>query len=507
MKIAFVCPQRHVDAIHEPPRGGIQIGPVLMASLLAERGHDVHYMDESVRDGGWHRRSLSIRRLRAGNRTINEESCERTWDDLHAEKMTDFRSMSPQAFLEKWSAFKEDGGVERVIARIGVPEEETIERLRTLGIEAVGIPLAPSANYLTATSLGQRIKRELPHVRVVMGGQHITADPEGFVRDNPWADHVASGDAITTIEALVSGRVPDKIVSGGFQTMDKYPLMNCRLFADAGYTTPPTHNFPSGLRSIDWMASRGCFRDCAFCFAGRKEQAVTQSSWDRIRAQLDHFVANGVQELVLQDDAVLYRAKEFFLPLLGEMKCRGLSWSDNGGVEFESFTQDVADAIVAYNSDPRPGRCVSLYVPFNPRLWNAKESSARSMTMKYEQRLESLARVRAAGVYVFTSLIVGTPDQTQVMFAEDIATSRTLIERGYLDSALPLSATMLPGTEWHRRNGHNIVHPGDWAGYNLFSTHHRTEHMNPREIEECMIRCVRELADVQHIMPWQCAFA
>lgn len=506
MNIAFVCPNRQVDAIHEPPRGGVQIGPILMASLLKEKGHEVHYMDESVRAGGWHRRSLSIRTLRAGSRGIQEKAHDRTWEEVQAEKMADFRSMSPADFLKKWSAFKDDCFVERIIARIGVPEKETIERLRILGVEAVGIPLAASANYLAATSLGRRIKLELPHVRVVMGGQHITADPEGFVRENPWVDHVAAGDAITTIEDMMAGRLTSKIVKGGFQTMAEYPIMNCDLFADAGYSTPPTHNYPSGLKSVDWMASRGCYRDCAFCFAGRKEQTVTQSSWDKIRAQLDHFVASGIQELVLQDDAVLFRAKTFFLPLLKEMKSRGLSWSDNGGVEFESFSNEIAEAIIAYN-DGGPGKCISLYVPFNPRSWNENINSAGSMTARYENSLENLRRVRKADVYVLTSLIVGTPDQTHAMFTEDVAASRKLIVDGYLDSALPLSATMLPGTEWFTRNGHNIVHPDDWTGYNLFSTHHSTDHMTPREIEECMIRCVQELADVQKIGAWQCAFA
>lgn len=507
MRIAFVHAQRAIDAIHEPARGGIQIGPVLMGSLLAEKGHEVHYLDESVRGSSWDRRAMSVRRLAPLVRGIWERPFDGTWKDAQDEKMADFRGMTPAEFVAKWSAFKADGSVERIVARIGVPEDETIEYLRGLRPDVVGIPLAPSANYLSATSLGRRIKRELPGIRVVMGGQHITADPETFVRDNPWVDYVAAGDAITTIEAMIDGSHKGKIVQGGFQTMDRYPMMNCDLFAGAGYPERPTHSYPSGLRSVDWMASRGCYRDCAFCFAGRKEQAVTQSTWDRIRAQLDHFVSRGIQEVVLQDDAVLYQSKRFFLPLLEEMKARGLSFSDNGGVEFESFGEEVTDAIVRYNADPRPGRCVALYVPFNPRGWNKMSTAAGSMVRRYHQNLENLARARAAGVYVFTSLIVGTPDQTRAMFDEDLDVVRGLIVDGYLDAALPLSATMLPGTDWHASNGHNIVHPDDWVGYNLFSTHHRTDHMSPRDIEECMVRAVQFLSDVQTIGPWQCAYA
>ncbi len=500
MNVAFVSPQRQVDAIHEPPRGGVQIGPALMASLL-----NGYYLDESVRNGGWQRRELCVRTLWPGERGIHETPLNRTWGEVHEEKMYDFHKLSSTDFIRKYSAFREDGRVQRIIARIGIPEEETIQHLRDLRVEAVGIPLAASANYLAATSLGRRIKRELG-IRVVMGGQHITADPEQFVRDNPWVDHVAQGDAITTIEDMMAGRATSKIVKGGFQKMEEYPIMNCELLADAGYSTPPTHNYPSGLKSIDWMASRGCYRHCEFCFAGRPEQKVTQSGWDKIRQQLDHFVAYGYQEIVLQDDAILSRPKEFFIPLLGEMKQRGLSWSDNGGVEFESLSDEVTAAIMAYN-DGGSGECFSLYVPFNPRQGNEKQSSAGSMTTKYENSKENLKKLRSAGVYVLTSIMVGTPDQTHETFAEDMAASRKLIVDGYLDSALPLSATMLPGTRWFERNGHNIVHQDDWAGYNLFSTHHNTNDMTARKIEEGMVRWVKESGDVQTIEAWQCAFA
>ncbi len=506
-RVAFVHAARHVDAIWEPPRCGVQLGPLLMASLLRERGHEVVYLDESVRDESWDKRAMSIRRLHPGQRGIEEVPYDRTWEELQHEKMHDFRTMDARAFVDKWSVFKSDGSVERYMARVGISEDETIQHLRSLRLDVVGIPLAPSANYLSATSLGRRIKRELPGVKVVMGGQHITANPESFVRDNPWVDHVTEGDAITTIEKLVEGRYLTKIVPGGFQPMEEYPLMDCSLFANAGYSQPPNHNFPSGLKCVDWMASRGCYRDCAFCFAGRKEQVVTQSGWSRIRTQLDHFIAHSFEEIVLQDDAILYQAKKFFLPLIEEMKQRGLSFSDNGGIEFESFTSEIAAAIESYNADPRPGRCVSLYVPFNPRGWNEKATAAGSMIKRYHKHLENLTRARAAGVYVFTSLIVGTPDQTRESFEEDLAVLRGLIQAGYLDSALPLSATMLPGTEWYTRNGHNIIHPDDWMGFNLFSTHHRTDHLSPRDIEECMVHAVQALSDVQAIAAWQCAFA
>jgi hypothetical protein len=45
---------------------------------------------------------------------------------------------------------------------------------------------------------------------------------------------------------------------------------------------------------------------------------------------------------------------------------------------------------------------------------------------------------------VFTSAIIGTPEQDLHAFEEELATDKSLIEEGYIDSALSLSATMLP---------------------------------------------------------------
>ncbi len=150
----------------------------------------------------------------------------------------------------------------------------------------------------------------------------------------------------------------------------------------------------------------------------------------------------------------------------------------------------------------------SLYVPFNPRTWNKTESAAKSMSERYHHNLDNLKRLRQeAGIYVFTSAIIGTPEQTMQDFKEELATDRRLIEEGYIDAALCLSATMLPGTKWFDSNGHNIVNKNDYPGYSLFATHHKTDHLEARDIEECMVKWTKELNEVQKTYDWGTAFA
>jgi len=183
-----------------------------------------------------------------------------------------------------------------------------------------------------------------------------------------------------------------------------------------------------------------------------------------------------------------------------------LYWQNNGGVEFEALDDFVTEQLIEYNRTGE-GRVTALYVPFNPRGWNNDGSAAKTMSGRYPKNLENLKRLREeGGIYVFTSAIIGTPEQTRETFEEELATDRKLIQEGYLDAALCLSATMLPGTKWYESNGYNIVNKRDYEGYSLFTTHHRTEHLEPKEIEELMITWTKGLDDVQKTYSWGTAF-
>ena len=479
-----------------------------MASLLKGLGHQVWYLDEIVRDGGLGIRSLSVRRLTGSSFT--EDPVEMTPEEYQRKKMEDYRNMSSEEFARKYSAFKHEGKIERIIVRIGHVESETLAEIERIAPDVVGIPLIATANYLPATKLAQAIKERWPHVKVVMGGQHISSDPEGFLAENPAVDQVVTGDAISVIAGIVDGVITDRIVHGGFQEMSQFPLLDPTVIEDTGYPVIPTYTFPtSGRKSVDFMFSRGCFRTCEFCVAGCQKTHVTATGYEELEHQLQILKEHGIEELVVQDDAFLWdrhHVEEHLPKILALMKKYGFYWQDNGGLDFEGLTDFVTDQLIHYNS-AGVGRCTALYIPFNPRGWNKDESAAASMTRRYHRNMENLKRLREAGIYIFTSSIIGTPEQTPESFREELAADRMLIEEGYLDCALPLSATMLPGTVWYAKNGQNIVSKEDYPGYSLFSTHHRTEHLEPQDIERMMVEWLKGLEDVQEVYSWGSAFA
>ncbi|MBT6955718.1 radical SAM protein [archaeon] len=507
-KVMFVKPHLETDAVWDPIRTCPYIGAWYMTSGLKERGHDVKYLDEVTRNNGLENRTLFRRDMINGETT--ETPVETSYEDFQAQKMADYRSMTPESFVDKYSAFGEDGEISRTMVRTGNDLEDTLNDIGDMNPDVVGIPLIATANYIPATKLGRAIKDRFPDVKVVFGGQHISADPEGFLRDNDYVDQVVSGDAISAMTDIAEGRNNDKIVYGGFRNFDEFPLLDPSIIEGNDYPDEPIHTYPTdGRKSVDYMFSKGCFRRCDFCVAGSQEgNHVTPIDYDMVDEQLRIFKKNGIEELVIQDDAYLWdknHVREHLPKLLGLMKKHGMYWQNNGGMEFEMMDDFVTEEILKYNSSGE-GRATSLYVPFNPRTWNKGQSVSGTMSERYHANLDNLKKLKDAGVFVFTSGIIGTPEQTRETIDEDIEMNKKLIEEGYLSSALSLSATMLPATKWYDSNGHNIVDKEDYAGFSLFTTHHSTPHMSPRDIETSMIRWSQELDKVQTTYKWGTGF-
>jgi len=506
--VMLIKPALETDAVMDPVRTCSYLGMWHLASLLKEKGHKVRYLDEVIRDNGLTKQNLFERKIEGD--IVTEEDINCSTEKYLKQKKEDYHNLSPNKFVEKYSVFS-DNVISRTMIRTGNSIEETLKEVEKEQPDVVGIPLIATANYKPATELAKKIKEKLPDTKIIFGGQHITAEAEKFLVENLYVDQIITGDAINVIEDVIEGKIKDRIVYGGFQTMDKFPILDPEILEENEYPIDPTYTYSTdGRKSVDFMFSKGCFRKCDFCVAGSQEgNKVTSTEYKKLDKQLEMFKEHGIEELVIQDDAFLWdkrHVKDYLPKILGLMKKHGMYWQNNGGVEFEALDDFVTEKLIEYNKSGE-GKVTSLYVPFNPRQWNKKESASKSMSNKYHKNLENLKRLReGGGIYIFTSAIIGTPEQTKEMFEEELDTDRELIQEGYIDAALCLSATMLPGTKWYKSNGHNIVNKEDHAGYSLFATHHRTEHLEPKEIEELMITWMKGLDDVQGTYHWGTAF-
>jgi len=507
-KIIFVKPALEVDAVFDPIRSTIYLGIWYLASLLKEKGHQVWLLDEVSRNNGMEKRLLYQRKVVGSD--ITEVSLEKTPEEFQRQKMRDFQNLSSEEFVKKYSAFKDDGSICRNILRIGNSIEETLVKIKEIQPDFVGIPLIASANYLPAVRMGNAIKNEFPLVKIIFGGQHVSAEPARFLEENPWIDYLITGDAISVIDDIIEGKIAEKIVNGGFEVMKQFPFLDPSIIKDCEYDREPNYAFSSsGRKTVDYMFSKGCFRHCEFCMAGcQKGNHVTCIDYQKVDKQLEIFKESGIEEIIVQDDAFIFKPKTHLVEILRLMKKHGFYWQNNGGIDFELLDDFVTDQFIRYNKIGK-GRITALYIPFNPRLWNKGQSAAESMVEKHRKNFENLKRLREEGkIFVFTSEIVGTPEQTMEILEHDITLHKDMIQKGYLDAVYTLVATLLPGTKWNTDNHEKIINEKDYPGYSLFTVHHKTKNItDPRTLEEIIIKRAKELNKVQKSYHWGSPFS
>ncbi len=498
-KITFIKPNLETDAVRDPIRTCSYLWIWYMASLLETLWHEVKYMDEIVRNNGLKKQELYKRKLT--NNEIVDTKLDISVEDFQKQKMEDVKNLSSENFIKKYWAFK-DNSVERIIIKTGNSIEETLQEIEKNNPDIVGIPLIATANYISTTKLAREIKNRFPNIKLITWWQHISAWAKEFLDKNAEFDHVVLWDAIDVIWRIASWEQFEKIIYWWFQELDKFPILNPKLLDDTEYPLDPTYTYPTNWRkSVDFMFSKWCFRKCEFCVAWSQENNhVTVTDYDKIEEQLKIFKDNWVQELVIQDDAFLWEKKnikEHLPKILSLMKKYWFHWQNNWWMDFEWMDDFVTDCLINYNKEWE-WKVTALYIPFNPRTRNKEESASKSMTQRYHKNMENLKRLREKWwIYVFTSAIIGTPEQDLCAFEEELKTDKFLIENGYIDSALALSATMLPWTKWFNENKDNIVNLEDYPGYSLFTTHHRTKNFTPTQIEELMVRWNKELFWIQ----------
>ncbi|MDD2758158.1 MAG: cobalamin-dependent protein [Patescibacteria group bacterium] len=508
-RIMFIKPAVVTDAVFDPIRSTIHLGMWYLASELKAKGHDVRYLDEVVRNGGLDKHRMFKRTVTKEG--ITDEELDINYDEFEKEKMTDFNSLSPEEFIKKYGTEFGENSVTRVLARTGNPLEETLHEIEMYKPDFVGIPLIATANYLSVVELGKAIKEKFPEIKIIIGGQHISVEAKEFSKENPWADHLITGDAVGIIDKVIEAKNIErmKIIKGEKKDYNEFPILDPALLEENHYEKAQNHTYTSsGRYAVDFMFSKGCFKNCGFCVAGTQGKGcVTTIDTVQLDEQLKIFKEHGIRELVVQDDAFIYKPQTHLKKVFELLKKYGFYWQNNGGVDFELLNDEITDMFIEYNREGE-GRVTSLYIPFNPRDWNKGQSAAGTMVSKYQRNFENLKRLRLeGGINVLASEIVGTPEQTMDVLEQDVELHKKMISEGYIDGVVSLSATLLPGTRWYQEGRQNIVNEKDYSGYSLFTVHHKTEHIkDPKELEKFMVLRAKELNKVEQTYHWYSAF-
>jgi radical SAM superfamily enzyme YgiQ (UPF0313 family) len=310
----------------------------------------------------------------------------------------------------------------------GMGWEEIGQKIRNSKADVLGISSSFTPYHGEALEIAQIIKEWDRRKIVVMGGAHVSCDPEGVLR-TPFVDYAVLGEGEARFPLLL-----EQIAKGRAKNIEKidgigYRKVDTTRNRDGGIRINLLQNFIQDLDSLPQPArelldldryrlrkkrstmiitSRGCPHGCAYCsghlvmgtsFRTRTPEAI-------LREMLECQKQYGTEAFDIEDDNFTFdqeRAKRLMnliIETFGEGK---IELSAMNGISFASLDGELLQLMKKAGF-----RAINLsYVSTDP---STKERMGRPKTAtEFDKILEKAAQF---GLHVIAYAILGMPGQT-----------------------------------------------------------------------------------------------
>lgn len=225
------------------------------------------------------------------------------------------------------------------------------KRIKKYSPDVIGISVMFTAYYQDALKLSKKIKNNFPNIKIVLGGAHISIDPDTCIKNN-FIDFAIFGEGEKTFEHLLKeinnkkcfSKINGLIYHQGKQVKKNPPRELIRNiddipFPDWSLLNLKRYKFDDGfqMRSPCFIVetSRGCPNHCVYCSAF----AVWQHHWrgrspknvvDEIEILVKKF---GAKEIAFFDDTMSLD-KTRMIGICNELINRkiNIKWSTPNGI-------------------------------------------------------------------------------------------------------------------------------------------------------------------------------
>ena len=304
----------------------------------------------------------------------------------------------------------------------------------------------------------QAAKRGYPETKVVLGGVHVTVDPDEVMRDK-LIDYAVRGEGEFAFRQLLlflqgKGTFPQRGVcrQNGtdyvraeraelIEDLDALKFPAYRLIDYPRYTRLAPRRSVDSPRRLPYariMTSRGCPYQCAFCqvehISGRTfRRRGADNVLDEIAWLKEEY---GIQSLIVDDDN-LFSHRGHAVSLFQGMIDRGLNmpWAT---ISTAVFRLD-AELVELMRASGCEYICIAIESGCERVLKNIINKP-----VDYEHARQMVAKAKSVGIYVAANFIVGFPTETwdeireTIRFAEELGTDYVK-----LFHAIPLQHTRL----------------------------------------------------------------
>jgi len=348
-----------------------------------------------------------------------------------------------------------------------IPNSHRIDSCINWQPDMVGLSIN-SFNVLSAVKISKQIKARLPEATFWAGGPHITITKGDFLKkyscifdglvlgegdltimellyalSNSWLDNLnsISGLVIKTKSGELLNTPPREFV----KDLDTLPIPNYEVF----------DSFPQA--ATDWynlLTSRGCPYKCVFCAS----KEIWQQRWryrsiENINMELLE-VRNkyGVKRIRIVDDNFCLK-KGRAVNILNLLSSHGFEISLTNGIRADTVDEELVKMLRKNKVSP-----VVIGV-----------ENADPDTFEYVSKGESLAEIeqalkllRANGIFVIATMIIGLIKTTTVSTNRSIQFLKRIGVEGHWMIALPFPGTKL--FNWAHENGRLLYDYSRFAG-------------------------------------------
>ncbi len=244
--------------------------------------------------------------------------------------------VQPPLGLAYLAAITRKIGLDTTILDAGVLDwdvKRCVEEIINRAPDFLGITIA-TMTVMSSSKLAQEVKKHVPHIKVIVGGCHVTALPVRTLQENPSFDFGIIGEGEKTLEELIKALIEEgnlSLVKGivfrsdgevvltsrreRISNLDELPMPAFDLLPSI---TQHYHTMSQCIKysnTISLVPSRGCMGRCAFCDRNTFGNIISTHSAGYIVEMMAKLKKDfGIRGIIFEDDNFMLS-----YPLLSEL--------------------------------------------------------------------------------------------------------------------------------------------------------------------------------------------
>jgi len=308
--------------------------------------------------------------------------------------------------------------------KIGLSDKEIEKRIKNFNPDVVGITSMFTAYFQDAHNLARLVKKINPNIKVVLGGAHVSINPELTVKDKS-VDIAIKGEGEETLWEIVKAlknrkdytNIKGTVMRKGNKTISnppRYPIENLDTLPFPAYHLFPLETYfkvakesPFLMRSkqCSVISSRGCPGDCSYCSIHSVWGHVWRGRSPRnIVDEMEFLIKNyGVKEFGFLDDSVAC-SKKRMEEICKEITKRKLDikWSTPNGISHWTLNEQLLDKMKASG-------CYRVTFGIESGNLKTREFIGWKKNFSLEQAKRITKYANRIGLWTISTFIIGFP--------------------------------------------------------------------------------------------------